>query len=147
MSTEPCSYPASNLTVNLRPEIFVGKKEVLAAIEDPDTCLVNALGRDVFSGENPRYGRPGRIPGSVSVPQVELLDQDNHAFLAPERIAEAFKAVRADEAARHITYCGGGIFATVDAFWLHQLGYDHVAVYENSMSEWGPDPSLPIEAD
>lgn len=56
--------------------------------------------------------------------------------------------MQADEARRHITYCtycGGGIFATVDAFWLYQLGHDHVAVYENSMSEWGPDENLPME--
>lgn len=147
LSTEPCAYPAGQLTVNLRPEIIVGKDEVLAAMSEPETCVINALGRDIFSGENPRYGRPGRIPGSVSVPQVELLAEGSLEFLPPERIARQFDAVQADKAERHICYCGGGIFATVDAFWLHQLGHDNVAIYENSMSEWGPDPSLPIEAD
>ena len=118
---------------------------MLAAIEDKATCLVNALGRDIFSGENPRYGRPGRIPGSISIPQVELADPKTHAFLPVHKIAEAFQRAGAQKADRFITYCGGGIFATVDAFWLHQLGYENVAVYENSMSEWGPDESLPIE--
>ena len=83
----------------------------------------------------------------MSVPKVELVDPESHAFLAPEEIAKKFAEVRADGAANHITYCGGGIFATVDAFWLHQLGHQNIAVYENSMSEWGPDPSLPMEAD
>lgn len=145
LSTEDGSNPRGNMTLRLRPELFVGKKEVLAAIEDPKTCLLNALGRDIFLGENARYGRPGRIPGSVSVPKVELLDPETGAFLPPSDIARIFKNVGADKAKGHITYCGGAIFATVDAFWLHQLGYKNVAVYENSMSEWGPDHSLPIE--
>lgn len=141
------SYAKGTLTVNIRPEIFVARDDVLAALEDSDTCLVNALGRDIFSGELARYGRPGRIPGSVNIPQIELVDPDTHAFLPPERIAAILKDTGASDASRHITYCGGGIFATVDAFWLHQLGHRNVSVYENSMSEWGPDASLPMEAD
>lgn len=138
-------YPPGQLTVRLRPELFVDRDGVLAALGDSDTCLVNALGRDVFSGEIPRYGRPGRIPGSVNVPQVELVDPDRHGFLPAGQIAAAFEAAGAGGAARHIAYCGGGIFATLDAFWLLQLGHENVAVYDNSMSEWGPDPELPME--
>ena len=40
---------------------------------------------------------------------------------------------------------GSGIAATLDAFLLHQLGYEDIAVYDNSMSEWATDESLPIE--
>jgi len=146
LSTEANTYPAGQISVALRPELFVSKREVLAAIDDPATCLVNALGRVVFSGENPRYGRPGRIPGSINAPQVELVDAESNAFLPANKVAQMFTQTGASEAKRHVTYCGGGIFATLDAFWLYQLGHDNVAVYENSMSEWGPDPSLPIEA-
>ena len=42
---------------------------------------------------------------------------------------------------------GGGIAATMDAFILHQLGYRDIAVYDNSMSEWATDESLPIETE
>jgi len=56
-----------------------------------------------------------------------------------------FKDVGADKANRVITYCGGGIAATLDAFLLHQLGYEHIAVYDDSMSEWAKDESLPME--
>jgi thiosulfate/3-mercaptopyruvate sulfurtransferase len=43
-----------------------------------------------------------------------------------------------------ITYCGGAIAATVDAFALALLGYANVAVYDGSLNEWGLDPSLPM---
>jgi len=145
LSTEACTYQSGHLSIQLRPDLFVTKDDVLAAIDHPQTCLVNALGRDIFSGENPRYGRPGRIPGSISLPQVELVDPKTHAFLPAQVIAKMLKIAGVEGVERHITYCGGGIFATVDAFWLYQLGHDNIAVYENSMSEWGQDKTLPIE--
>jgi thiosulfate/3-mercaptopyruvate sulfurtransferase len=46
---------------------------------------------------------------------------------------------------RVITYCGGGIAASSDAFVLAMLGHDNVAVYDASLSEWAADPSLPME--
>lgn len=138
-------YREGKLSVSLRPEIFVSRQDVIDALGDPATTLVNALGPDVFSGETARYGRPGRIPGSVSLPKVSLLDKSTQRFLPAAEIAALFKAAGVDRAERHIAYCGGGIFATADAFMLHQLGHDNVAVYDNSMSEWGPDESLPIE--
>jgi thiosulfate/3-mercaptopyruvate sulfurtransferase len=44
-----------------------------------------------------------------------------------------------------LIYCGGGIAATLDAFLLHQLGHEDIAVYDASMNEWAKDDSLPME--
>ena len=49
------------------------------------------------------------------------------------------------EAGRIITYCGGGIAASSDAFALALLGRDDVAVYDASLSEWARDPTLPMQ--
>lgn len=147
VSQVPCSYQPGQFEVDLRPSLFVTKGDILRSLDDPDTCLVNALGRDVFSGENRRYGRPGRIPGSVNLPKVDLVDPQNGSFLPVERIAQLMAAAGIGTAPNHIAYCGGGIFATVIAFWLHQLGHENIAVYDNSMSEWGPNEALPIEVD
>ena len=62
-------------------------------------------------------------------------------------MAKTFAGVGADKCKRILVYCGGGIAATLDAFLLHQLGYDNIAVYDNSMSEWAKDATLPIERD
>ncbi|MEX0282884.1 MAG: sulfurtransferase, partial [Arenibacterium sp.] len=145
LSTNANSYSAGHLTIKLRPELFVDKDDILGAMDAPDTCLIDALGRDIFSGENTRYGRPGRIPGSISIPKVDLVNPETHAFRPAREIAKIFANTSAQSAAKHIAYCGGGIFATVDAFWLYQLGHENVAVYDNSMSEWGADKSLPME--
>jgi len=138
-------YPPAELIARPRPGLFVGKEEVKAAIGDAGTCTINALAPDLHSGENPRYGRPGRIPGSVNVPAASVVDPASMAFRAPEEVAATFAAVGADRGKRILLYCGGGIAATLDAFLLHQLGYTDLAVYDASMSEWAKDESLPVE--
>ncbi len=147
VSSQPTAYLPQNFTVNERSGLFVGRDDVLSAIDDSSTCTICALGPDVFSGENSRYGRPGRVPGSVNVPAAHLVDPETIEVAAPDRVAAAFSAVGADPDDRIITYCGGGIFATLNAYLLHQLGFEDVAVYDNSMSEWATDASLPIESD
>ena len=147
VSTEPANHPAATFLGKPRPELFVGRDEVLAAVGDAEICTINALAPDLHSGENPRYGRPGRIPGSVNIPAAALLDPATNAFLDAETVAAQFTRVGASPENQVITYCGGGIAATLDAFLLHQLGYERITVYDSSMSEWAKEETLPIEMD
>lgn len=146
-SAEPGSYPAATLTPRPRPGLFTDKAEVQAAIGSAASCTINALSADLHSGETDRYGRPGRIPGSVNVPAAAQLDPKTLALPSAEKAAAAFAAVGADPSQRQIVYCGGGIAATLDAFLLHQLGYQDITVYDASMSEWATDDALPMETD
>ena len=143
--TAETRYPPAALAAQPRPGLFIGKDEVKAAIGDAGACTINALAPDLHRGENPRYGRPGRIPGSVNVPAAALLDPEALTIRPPGAVAASFAAVGADPSKRILLYCGGGIAATLDAFLLHQLGYRDIAVYDASMSEWAKDESLPIE--
>lgn len=145
ISAEPSHYPPGNLTVRPRPDLFTSKDEVLAAIGDASTCTINALSPELHAGRSARYGRAGRIPGSTNVPALAQVNPETLEVLAPETVASHFAAAGADPSKRIITYCGGGIAATLDAFLLHQLGFGDIAVYDNSMSEWAIDDSLPIE--
>ncbi|MEC8852696.1 MAG: rhodanese-like domain-containing protein, partial [Pseudomonadota bacterium] len=43
-----------------------------------------------------------------------------------------------------INYCGGGIAATLNYFVMYQLEFPKLSIYDNSMSEWAMDPSLPM---
>ena len=47
--------------------------------------------------------------------------------------------------ARVITYCGGGIAASANAFVMPRLGFTDVAVYMASLQEWAADPANPLE--
>ena len=145
VSTEEADYPPATLTVTPRPALFAEKAEVAAAMEDGTVCTINALSPELHRGEDNRYGRAGRIPGSVNLPAASLTPGPDKTFLDPASVREAFERIGADPSKRTIVYCGGGIAATLDAYLLHQLGYEDVAVYDASMSEWAKDDSLPVQ--
>lgn len=147
LSSEPVSYPRAQFVPGARRGLFVGKQAVLDAIQRRDRHLVNALSPAVFSGRVVGYGRAGRIAGSVNLPAAELLDPVTQAFLPLDQLRAAFEARRLLDGRGTIAYCGGGISATTDAFALQLLGRGDLQIYDASMNEWGPDPSLPMERD
>jgi thiosulfate/3-mercaptopyruvate sulfurtransferase len=146
VSTEPCRYPPATFTPRPQPGLMVDKDAVLAAIDDPDTRLVNTLSAADFRGEEPsRYGRPGRIPRSVNLPWPELTDPDSKTFIPLEQARARLAAIGVERVERVVCYCGGGISATMGLFLLHRLGHQGLALYDASMAEWARDESLPIE--
>jgi thiosulfate/3-mercaptopyruvate sulfurtransferase len=139
-------YPSATFSAKPRPGFFVGKDEVLAATGDRGTVTVNALGPQFYKGLEPsRYGRPGRIPGSVNVPAATLVDPATKAFVPLADAEKNFAAQGLSRDKRVVAYCGGGISATIDLFMLHRLGYDKLTLYDGSMGEWAMDDKLPIE--
>jgi thiosulfate/3-mercaptopyruvate sulfurtransferase len=136
--------PARFLVRGQRP-LMVGKEEVLQAIGDGAVCTLNALLPEQHTGSGGNsYGRPGRIKGSVNLPAAHLLDPATNEFLSAAELRKRFEAVGAF-GKRAITYCGGGIAASADAFALVMLGHPDVKLYDASLSEWAIDPTLPME--
>lgn len=148
VSDSPSSYPPAIFHAKPRTGLIADKGEVLAALGQGSACVLNALSEEQHlgtGGVNYGHGRAGRIAGSVNIPANDLMDATTHAYLPPDELAERFAKVGVDSAERVIAYCGGGIAASNDAFILTLLGYENVAVYDASMSEWAPDHSLPME--
>ena len=146
VSAEPVQYPPARFTATLEPGRFVDRDHVLSRLGDAGTATVNALAPAFHLGEGPsRYGRPGRIPGSVNVPAASLLDPSNGAFVSLDDVRRLHEGAGITEDRHVVAYCGGGISATVGLFLLHQLGYSDLTLYDGSMGEWAYDPDLPIE--
>ena len=138
-------FSAADFNFLPRYNFFVGKDHVIEAIEDEKTILLNSLTEDIHIGDNPRYGRKGRIPTSLNVPFNQLLDNDTGKFKSIEEMSEIFLKQNITPDHLVLNYCGGGIAASLDAFVLRQLGFNNLQIYDNSMSEWAMDDNLPIE--
>jgi thiosulfate/3-mercaptopyruvate sulfurtransferase len=146
VSTDAGTRPARTFTPRPRPALMADKAGVLAALGESNACVLNALSEEQHRGTaGSTYGRPGRIAGSVNVVARELVDPQTHAYLPADVLRAKFQAVGALDAKRVVTYCGGGIAASSDAFILTLLGRDDVAVYDASLSEWANDPAMPME--
>ena len=145
VSVEGSAPAEGKLTVDVNARLFADKRDVVDALRDSGTCLINALSPEEHTGESSRFARAGRIPGSENVYCQSLVDPATHAFLAEETLRERFEATGALAASRAITYCGAGIAASSDALILTLLGHGDVAVYDGSLSEWANDPDVPME--
>ena len=141
LSTEPVARSPHTLSVNLRPGLFANQEEVRASIDSDSITLVDVLPPIHYRGEWTMYDRPGHIPGAINIPTTTLFDE-NGRFL-PD--AELAAAVGENRDSRTITYCGGGIAATVDAFVMTRLGFADVAVYDGSLDEWTSNPDNPMD--
>jgi thiosulfate/3-mercaptopyruvate sulfurtransferase len=140
LSTAPANEPVRSLAVNLRPGLIVEKEEVLAAIDDESVELVDALPEAHYRGDMAMYARPGHIPTASNV-SVMSLRAENGQFRTMDELDALFEG---DRDKRTITYCGGGIAASGNAFIMTRLGFEDVAVYTASLQEWAADPSLPM---
>ncbi len=140
LSTEPATRPAKRLTPAPRPELIADRDEVLASIDDDDVHLIDTLPEAFYRGETTLYARPGHIPGASNTCGLDLLDESGR--YRPDN--ELAAIVDGDRNARTITYCGGGIMASCNAFVMTRLGYTNVAVYTASLQEWAADPANPM---
>lgn len=141
LSSEPVERPSKRLTPAPRPQLIADREEVLASLGNDAVCLVDALPEPHFRGQMAMYGRPGHIPGATNLPALGLLDPSGR-YRPNEELATM---TRCDRGARVITYCGGGIAASSDAFVMTRLGFTDVAVYVGSLQEWASDPANPLE--
>jgi thiosulfate/3-mercaptopyruvate sulfurtransferase len=85
--------------------------------------------------------RPGHLPGALSAPWAENLD-DAGRFRPAAQLRERY----ADAAQRGaIAYCGSGVTACHDLLAMELAGITGTALYPGSWSQWGADPSRPAE--
>lgn len=103
-----------------------------------------SAGRFAGTEPEPREGlRRGHIPGSVSLPFLDLIQPDG--TLAPaDALRRRFAEAGIDR--RPIaTTCGSGVTACTLALALYEIGMPEVAVYDGSWTEWGGRTDTPAE--
>jgi len=140
LSSESVTHSVKHLTPTPRAELITDRDEVLASIDDDTVCLIDTLPEAFYRGEKTLYARPGHIPSALNICGLELLDESGRFRTNDELLAMH----TGERGARTITYCGGGIMASANAFVMTRLGFTNVAVYTASLQEWAADPTNPM---
>lgn len=136
--------PITAQTTVQRP-VIATLSDVQEALQTQSCQLINALSAEQFTGSGgAHYGRPGRIPQSISLPARTLYDTRTGKFLTRNQLLGAVNHANIDLTQPIIHYCGGGIAATTSAFITHLLGSANWRVYDNSLLQWCQDAQCPM---
>lgn len=141
LSTETESVSPGTLTVKARPHVIAYQDEIHASMEDDSIELIDSLHAAHYRGEMAMYDQPGHIPGARNIPVTSLFTETGQFKNADDLNAQ----LEGDREKRTITYCGGGIAASGNAFALVRAGYTDVAIYAGSLEEWAANPDNPMD--
>ena len=140
-------YRPGNFNAKLDAKRVVDADRLLSVLDDDSVCVLDARPEPRFRGsaDEPRAGlRRGHMPGAVNLPFAQLFDQ---GLMKPDvELAQILKPL-VDGHTRAICSCGSGVTACILAFALQRIGFDEVAVYDGSWSEWGLPGELPVVVD
>lgn len=139
-------YPRATFTARPQPQLRASAAEVLAMINQQGTLLVDARDSGQYTGSVVRgEGRPGHIPGALSLPREELINPADGTFRSTEELQKIFEAAQITPDQHIVAYCNGGVAATTVLFSLAMLGYPQLTNYDGSWNEWGVRQDLPVE--
>ena len=137
-SAEP-RYPRAHFTPRFNPDLYATHQQTRAAV-GTSTRLVD--GR--MAGAREADG--GAIPGSITAPGIEFTGADG-TWAEPEEARRRLAAAGAGAPEPTIAYCRGGVGACGTALAYAIAGFDDVAVYDGSWTEWITDPKAPRAMD
>ena len=147
MMGEPTARTPRHFTSRRNLDLVRDVDDMKSVIHDKSADIVDARSAERFAGTvpEPREGlRAGHIPGAQNVPYGQLLNADG-TLKSTEELNAIFAAAGVDPHKPVVTSCGSGITACVLALALAETGHRRTSVYDGSWTEWGADPSLPIE--
>jgi thiosulfate/3-mercaptopyruvate sulfurtransferase len=129
------------------PALYRTADQVLGVVKGnhSDKVLLDLRSTEEFAGKYARASRTGHIPGAVNYPRTDLSAPDG-TLLPPDQLRKQFAQLGIGGSETEvITYCNGGVSASMGLLAMRVAGLNNGAVYDGSWKEWGNDNSKPIE--
>jgi thiosulfate/3-mercaptopyruvate sulfurtransferase len=146
LSMEAVKPAPGDFTVTLNSEAIADKHWIAEHLKDPQVLLLDARTAEEYDGSLVRSARGGHIPGAVNYDYSNAIDRANALRLKPAPVLRQALMEKGVTPEREVVlYCQTHHRSAHTWFVLKLLGFGKVRGYPGSWSEWGNDPSLPVE--
>jgi thiosulfate/3-mercaptopyruvate sulfurtransferase len=154
-STDAPSHPAATFEASEPDRSIRAMRDEMLQLVGTDTRLVDVRSPQEFSGqliamagyEQEGAQRGGHIPGAISVPWAQAVQEDG-TFKSADQLRELYESKGALDGNDIVAYCRIGERSAHTWFVLHELlGQDNVRNYDGSWTEWGNMVAVPVEKD
>lgn len=115
---------------------LVGQETVEQATDDPDSVIVDT--------RDPEEYAEGHIPSAVNLDWLELVDDDTRGLKPRDELEAILEENGITDDKRVVLYCNTARRISHTYVVLSSLGYDDLAFYEGSLTEWEAS-GAPIE--
>ncbi len=145
VSSQSTPRRARSFQASPRPALVANAAEVLSAVSNRGSVLMDARGADRFRGENETIDPiGGHIPTAVSSPFTENLGPDGKLKDVTALKEKFAKAIGSADGTKVINYCGSGVTAAHNILAMVHAGLGEPRLYPGSWSEWITDKQRPI---
>ena len=96
--------PRAFTGVDRRADAIADRHDVLAALDDGASCVIDALPESSFTGEAVRYGRPGHITGAQNLPYRRFDLEPTAGFVSDDEARAIFEAEGVLDRERAVLY-------------------------------------------
>jgi len=128
-----------------QPQRIVDAQKVLDASINPDNIILDCRSAGEYDGSDVRAARGGHIPNAVNLDWMQTKDpQREQRFHDLETLREQYADLGITPNKRVILHCQTHHRSAHSYVLLKALGFDDLAGYPGSWSEWGNNDNLPV---
>ncbi|MSP39367.1 MAG: sulfurtransferase [Deltaproteobacteria bacterium] len=144
VTTDGAAPKASTFKTAERREVLATADDVLRALDEKDTVILDTRSAGEHFGTTVRAARGGAIPRSILIEWTDNLNAEGK-FKSNQELKAMYDKAGITPEKEVYAYCQGGYRAAHGYIALRLLGYPKVRNYIGSWKEWGDRTDLPLE--
>lgn len=123
------------------------KQFILEHLQDNNVVILDARSPEEYRGNKVFAARGGHIPGAINFEWTSAMDKQQHLKLKDRQtLLQDLQQLGITPDKTIVCHCQSHHRSAHTCVMLNSLGFENVKGYPGSWSDWGNDPSVPVES-